>query len=445
MDSKKTLWIIGGSTLSFYEPTFGVWNYNPKTDLFRWLWQPANATESPYNPGVLGLESDLNSPGGLLSTYASSTIDLDDNIWVLSSENRGELWMFNTTSWRWVRIQGLSGQTDTPSFGVQPGRAGADVWPGNVGGNFVTDSHGDLWLLCGFAGQNITNHVWHFNITSKLWRFVSGDMTGSYGISNSTYFAGLTFAGCDIDDNDKIWLFGGEGYINDLGYTSSFADLWSYDTHSGVWSHESGSFADSGTGNVASEDAYDPENIPSSSQLPLLIDRKDGTLLLVSGGGLDTIWLYNITLRQWKLAYGNINTTYSPGVYLTRREPGSTRPATAGIGRHTGLNFDGDVHIVGGSFDNIDIMNIKDFWLIPQDQCSTTTNKCSIDADCIEEMISYSCKCKEGFVGDGFFCSVPPATAVPTITPNAKDPTSNAQQLIVPVVATIFMAIVFVL
>jgi hypothetical protein len=89
---------------------------------------------------------------------------------------------------------------------------------------------------------------------------------------------------------------------------------------------------------------YDPENIPSSSELSLLIDRKDGTLLLVSGGGLDTIWLYNITLRQWKFAYGNINTTYSPGVYLTRREPGSTRPATVGMGRHTGLNFDGRSH-----------------------------------------------------------------------------------------------------
>lgn len=39
---------------------------------------------------------------------------------------------------------------------------------------------------------------------------------------------------------------------------ASFADLWSYDTHSGVWSHESGSFADSGIGNVASEDALRP-------------------------------------------------------------------------------------------------------------------------------------------------------------------------------------------
>jgi hypothetical protein len=49
---------------------------------------------------------------------------------------------------------------------------------------------------------------------------------------------------------------------------------------------------------------YDPENIPSSSELSLLIDRKDGTLLLVSGSGLDTIWLYNITpsmeVRVWK-------------------------------------------------------------------------------------------------------------------------------------------------
>lgn len=39
------------------------------------------------------------------------------------------------------------------------------------------------------------------------------------------------------------------------------------------------------------------------------------------------------------------------------------------------------------------------------DECSNGTHMCSNNADCHNTMGSYRCACKEGFSGDGFYCS----------------------------------------
>lgn len=39
------------------------------------------------------------------------------------------------------------------------------------------------------------------------------------------------------------------------------------------------------------------------------------------------------------------------------------------------------------------------------DECSNGTHMCSNNADCLNTMGSYRCACKEGFSGDGFYCS----------------------------------------
>lgn len=39
------------------------------------------------------------------------------------------------------------------------------------------------------------------------------------------------------------------------------------------------------------------------------------------------------------------------------------------------------------------------------DECSNGTHMCSNNAECLNTMGSYRCSCKEGFSGDGFYCS----------------------------------------
>ena len=98
MDSKKTLWIMFGqvvTTDSTYD-AITVWNYNPNTDLYRWLSGPGNATTQLRNPGQLGVPSPDNHPSSILEPTA--TIDHNDNTWFMSSYVCCEFWMFNTTS-----------------------------------------------------------------------------------------------------------------------------------------------------------------------------------------------------------------------------------------------------------------------------------------------------------------------------------------------------------
>ncbi len=415
------MWIVGGNFNYDDQGTpyvsFGVWNYNPTADKYRWVWKPANtSSDDNYNPGEIGVESELNCPGEL--AYAGTSIDSNDNIWTLNKFS--ELWMFNTSSWNWVRIQGSSNESQSASFGANPGQAAADVWPGNRGGNLQTDSHNNLWLICGMTNNVIANNVWHFNTTSKLWRFVSGDKIPSGDAwSNATYFAGFYYANCDIDEDDKVWCYGGEGNLG---------DLWMYDTRSDTWTHKFGNFSVVPP-NVASANDFDPDNIPSVS-MGNFINRRDGTFMLITGFGynygMQTIWLYNVTLNQFKLLYGNISESYTPGVYVTRREAGSTRPAVGGFASQSGLNFDGDVYIHGGSFDDRFIPLLKDIWFIPQNQCATTAQKCDVNADCIDELFGYSCQCKPGYHGDGFTCALPPV--VSTTAP--KSATSNVSRLL---------------
>jgi hypothetical protein len=60
---------------------------------------------------------------------------------------------------------------------------------------------------------------------------------------------------------------------------------------------------------------YHAQNVPSARAYASLVDRKDGTLMMTSGRGhfsqsgiYDTqndVWLFNKTLKQWKLVYGS--------------------------------------------------------------------------------------------------------------------------------------------
>ena len=44
--------------------------------------------------------------------------------------------------------------------------------------------------------------------------------------------------------------------------------------------------------------------------------------------------------------------------------------------------------------------------LLDIDVCATnTTNACDVNADCNDDDGSYTCTCKDGWTGDGFYCS----------------------------------------
>lgn len=418
MDSKETLWIFGGIQNGQGQKLYGyaVWNYNPKTDQYRWVWKPEFS--QPRDAGELGVPAETNHPGAFKNGGAA--IDKNDNIWFPAYETGGELWMFNTTSWLFVRIFG-STDTTTASTGAVPGMPAEDVWPGRVQGSCILfDSQNDIWLLAG-DNSDITNTVWHFNTTSRLWRFIGGDIPVIEDGHTTKFFGGAWGAACDMDDNDRVWLYGGWGY-HPSG-SGNYANIWTFDTRGNrVWEFENGgddTFLRKPQ--VVAAD-YHPDNHPGASEHSIFVDRRDGTMMLVSGGGTnsdgewsanDVVWLYSKSLKQWKLVHGSINASQVAGAYTNYREPGSIFPNTCYMGRHNGKNFNGDVYIVGGGVVDSPWWR-KDFWIIPQDQCAHNLSSCGANADCVEEMVGYSCACKTGYSGDGRTCTdIPPSSPSP--------------------------------
>lgn len=54
------------------------------------------------------------------------------------------------------------------------------------------------------------------------------------------------------------------------------------------------------------------------------------------------------------------------------------------------------------------------FIFLDLDECTTHTYNCDANADCINTVGSYSCKCNAGFTGDGQTCSGKRQTKTPT-------------------------------
>jgi hypothetical protein len=428
---------LGRSNTEYSEREFlyAVWNYNPKTDQYRYVWK-SDSSGDPRNAGELGVPAETNHPGDIV--YAGAAIDKNDNIWFTSYDYAGELWMFNTTSWMFVRVQGMHSETNAPSLGSNPGQPGEDVWPGYTEGQcMVIDSHNNIWMLAGYGFNDVTNMVWHFNTTSMLWTFVHGSSSTINEAHSTALFGGAWGVGCDIDENDRVWIYGGWGLIGEKQY-DDYGNIWTFDTRGDrVYEFENGGNDTIARRPQVVSDDYHPDNYPAASENSLFIDRLDGTLMLVTGGGFNSedfewgstnvVWLYSKSLKQWKLVHGNISSTAGEGAYTNYREPGSEFPHTAYSGKHTGRNFNGDVYIVGGGIFAAEYWR-KDIWIIPQDQCSHDLFSCDENADCIEEIVGYSCECKEGYIGDGKTCTMNPVATPVAMTPTSSTPASTPQQ-----------------
>ncbi len=412
MDSKQTLWIsFSINPNNVYVTT--VWNYDPKTDLYRWVAGPGNFTV-PRNPGVLGVPSPDNAPGPVY--YTISTIDHNDNLWFFTTTYCCELWMFNTTSYLFTRMQGPTGVS--PAAGTLEAAC------------FVTDSLNNFWLLSGvmISPAESTNRVWHFNTTSLQWTFISGNTSFVQTVYADSLYGGRQGPGCDIDENDRVWLFGG----SEASAGSSpvvffmYSDVWSFDTRTTQWQLERGS--DATTKNnaqtVVSED-FHPDNNPSARETASFVDRKDGTLIMACGqGGLNDVWLFNKTSMEWKQIYGDSNLL---GNFTHYRTPGSAMPARYFHGTAKGRSLNGDLFMLGGIGNGVR----NDLWLIPSDHCfNNATYNCDSNAHCVNEMLGYSCACNDGFTGDGYTCTavIPPEEAPPVSPEPVQAPVEAPQE-----------------
>ncbi len=450
MDSKKTLWILFGTR--DYNPRdwlMTVWNYDPKTDLYRWVAGPGNSSTYLRNPGELRVPSEDNYPGGV--NFFQGTIDRNDNIWFISQNECCELWMFNTTSYMFTWITGQKGYNE-PVVGSNPGQPGDDVNPGQrTGACLVTDSKNNLWLISGDSYFGYTDTAWHFNTTSLQWTFVSGNTTVLHfghlftKFGSNPIYGGRSLLGCDIDENDRVWLFGGGGYFEN-GEKNDFSDMWSYDTRTHQWQLEYGSNANFWNGPTVVSDDFHPGNIPPAKEGMTVVDRKDGTILVAAGGGYvvngsqdenawsaqNDVWLFHKTLKQWKLIYGDPSKQNLPGNFSHYRTPGSAMPGRYYQGSANGLNVDGDVFFYGGANDPQYDNPFKDIWLIPVDRCTSEAVDCGANSHCVNQIFGHSCS-----------DDAPPVQTPQGQSTPSQSHVSGGVQLVVSCLTSLLLVIIF--
>lgn len=426
-----------------------IWNYDPKTDLYRWVAGRVNDTQSIHlEYGEFGAQ-DPDAFFGL-PLLASSVIDHNDNIWIYGNYYAPQnlFWMFNTTSYQFTYLgfdnvsNPITGEKGTPAPNNYPGRFN--------GAAMLVDSQNNLWLV-GSAWFRTYNHVWHFNTTSLQWTWMWGDFDNGPADFTNKIWNGRWMPSATIDNDDRIWIFGGYN-LPVSGHFGNWGDLWSFDKTLEwrvEWGDES-SFMTNGS--VAVPNEFNVGNYPSARNGAISVDRKDGTILVGMVGNrfvedpllLNDFWLFNKTSKLWKLVYGNVVNPV-PTVFSHYRTEGSVLGGRAYPGGVSDIHSRGNLILFGGQVGNGEL---SDVWIIPQDQCLFA--ECSVNAQCVTvDYFWTNCTCKEGYFGDGKTCTASPvAPTVPSGSPSSNSPatpksaTSGTNTVVASILFCLLMAFV---
>jgi hypothetical protein len=412
LDSNRILWIFGG--LQDFN-LFDVWSFNMTNNQYRLVF---NASNSERSFGIQGVPSSDVRPGPL--EWPACTIDSKDTIYIYNSYY---FWSFNTTSWQFTWIYGNE-STSVPEDGVFPGRT--------YGACLEADSEDNLWLLGASSDLSEAPSVWKRN-TSGVWarEYSPAESAIPTTIDGAnSVFGSRQLHSCTIDASDKIWIFGGNG-PSSMDATNDFAplwnDLWTFDTKNtqAPWRVEYG-FASSynNNGTLVEPFKYHDTNVPASRHYASnLVDRMDGTILLYGGYGFyegtasakQDMWLFNMTTREWALAYGGIELD-DLAITKTRLEAEGNYAGSRFYHAIAGgtRNLRGDMIFYGGQTGEFSYY--KDVWIVPQNQCALGLDNCSDNADCADTLLGFDCTCKGGYSGDGVTCSEIP---VPVQSPVA--------------------------
>ncbi len=379
-------------------------------------------------------------------SFTASAIDHNDDIWIYGSEDgiTNMFWRFNTTSFEFTNF--IYNDTLLPVYG-EVGVPASGNTPGELeGASLTVDSQNNLWLFGGYRSGTV-NSVWHFNTTSLMWTFVGGDALNPVKIdfANKTW-NGRWMAASTIDEEDRIWIFGGYGDGPAGEQRVDWGDMWSFDTTTlkwrVEWGNESSLLINS---SLAVPDDFDINNYPRSRTGGLMVDRRDGTLLVGGGSfyvtdqGLNDFWLFNKTSKMWKLVYGSIGSDKVPNNFTNYRAKGSVFGSRIYPGRSGGIHNRGNLILYGGEGGNL---AFSDIWIWPQDQCVGANNYCDVNADCVAsttDYFSHTCTCKEGYIGNGKTCTLPsPSSGSPSPAPSGSPSPSKTSEAAIKFAVPVF-------
>ncbi len=346
----------------------------------QWMWAGGSSTSAgsgSSHAGVYGTQgqaSGTNAPGD--RDGAMTWTDQNGKLWMFGGEgvdstgtygDLNDLWMYDPAGQQWTWEGGSSTLSNCPAAPAVCGEPGTYVTfgaadPGNMpggrfGGATWVDQSGNLWLFGG-SGVDSTgasgelNDVWKFSVSSGQWTWVGGSDTLPAGANSGVYGTlgqfdpanmpgGRNGAVSWIDQNGRLWLFGGQGY-DSAGNLGQLNDMWELNATTGEWAWIRGNstMKQLHGGAFAGEANYghlgvtgDDGDMPGGRMGASGWSNGAGTLYLFGGTGIDSndkagtlndMWQFDVAsgIWTWKAGSSTIPAALGrAGVYGTLGTP----------------------------------------------------------------------------------------------------------------------------
>jgi len=167
-----------------------------------------------------------------------------------------DLWKYEVATNQWTWMNGPQYTTDQNGEWGTKGVPSVNNYPSarTFGPNCWTDKNGDLWLYGGFGfdknnAQGGLADLWKYHIATNEWTWVWGADTvnqapvhGTINVPAATNSPGARVE-CKsgwVDDNNNLWLFGGQDGATAQITINVRNDMWMYNTTTGVWTWTKG-------------------------------------------------------------------------------------------------------------------------------------------------------------------------------------------------------------
>lgn len=225
-DAAGDLWLFGGAGQQGIQIRYNdMWKYNIATNQWTWMKGPSTFND-PGNYGTMGVTAATNNPPSKW-IYAKWK-DLNNNLWMgqglVGLGNVGTLWKYDITTNNWTWMKGSNTLNSAGVIGAACVASNTLDIPSRLENRTAwTDTCGNFWTFGGISNSVYMNDLWHYNVQSNEWTMVHNVGAANNGtilVPAATNrprgrFGAIPFK----DNNDNLWMFGGEsgaGVLNDV-------------------------------------------------------------------------------------------------------------------------------------------------------------------------------------------------------------------------------------
>ncbi len=271
--------------------------------------------------GTLGVANANNTPSGRYQ--GAFWTDKQGNFWMFGGFGPwgyyNDLWKLDPITVQWTWIKGPQTITDqNGEFGIK-GVPSPLNYPSarTFGPNCWTDNNGDLWMYGGHGfdvngTQGGLQDLWRYNIANNEWTWMGGSnvaniapVHGTIGVASPTNNPGAReeCKSAWVDDNNNLWMFGGQDGATANVSSNVRNDMWKYNISTGEWTWMKGASTMNSNGSYGTKGVEAPTNNPPARFTYTRWKGKDKNFYVFAGGNSATsrndVWRYNINTNNW--------------------------------------------------------------------------------------------------------------------------------------------------